>query len=487
MAQLRAVVLSSLAWTASIKYIAQGFSWICFLLIVRILDPADFGLMAEASLIIGFLSMMGELGVGAALIQKDDLSADEIARNFGLLLVVNGALCGLLLAGAPLIASYFNEPRLVPMLQVLSAIFILMALYALPQAALMREMEFKARSLIELLAAVSSSLTTLAAAYWGGGVWALVWGSLVLHLMFMVGYSVASSQRIWPQFSLVGMNRFISFGGYFTAERMVWYFSTKADIFIGGKFMPSNALGFYSVAMSLASLPLEKLTPILSQVAFPAFAKIQNDAQKVGAYFMKAVRLFANVVFPVCGGIIVAAPEGIRLILGDKWIELVVPLQLLALIVPLRCIGVLYSPALNGLGLPRVAFLNVAWSASIMGVAFLVGAWSVGLLGLCYAWVVGYLIVFVVISGPSLKCLGLSNSKLYAALFYPSIATVVMMSVVFGVARLLNGQPDVLVLGVKVFLGVAVYLALTVMFQGALIDEVRSLARREEPVIVQSI
>lgn len=482
MPQLRAAVLSSLAWTASTKYIAQGFSWLCFLLVVRILDPADFGLMAEASLTIGFFSMMGELGVGAALIQKDNLSTNEIARNFGFILIVNGALCVLLLAGAPLIASYFNEPRLVPMLQAMCAVFILMALYALPQSVLMREMEFKARSLIELMATVVSSLTTVTAAFGGAGVWALVWGSLALHAMFMVGYSVVSPQRIWPQFSLVGMSRFISFGGYLTAERMVWYFSAKADIFIGGKFLLSNALGIYSVAMSLASLPLEKLSPILTQVAFPAFAKIQNDHQKVGEYFLKAVRLFANVVFPVCGGIIIAAPEGVRLVLGDKWIGVIVPLQLLTLIVPLRCIGVLYSPALTGLGMPRVAFMNVVVNASIIGMAFVVGAWSAGLLGLCYAWVVGYLLVFVVISGPSLRCLGLSNRKLYAALFFPCTATIIMMVTVFGVAHLLSGQPDVLVLGVKVSLGMVLYLVLTISFQGALIDELRGLVKREHPV-----
>jgi teichuronic acid exporter len=481
-AQLRAAVLSSLAWTASTKYIAQGFSWICFLLVIRILDPEDFGLMAEASLIIGLFSMLGDLGVGAALIQKDNLSSDEIARNFGFLLIVNGALCVLLLSGASLIASYFNEPRLVPMLQALSAVFVLMALYALPQSVLMREMEFKARSLIELMATLVSSLTTVTAAYWGAGVWALVWGSLTLHAMFMVGYSVVSPQRVWPQFSLMGMNRFISFGGYVTAERMVWYFSTKADIVIGGKFLSSNALGIYSVAMSLASLPLEKLSPILTQVAFPAFAKIQNDPLKVGEYFLKAVRLFANVVFPVCGGIIVAAPEGIRLVLGDKWIGLVVPLQLLTLIVPLRCMGVLYSPALTGLGMPRVAFINVVINASIMTVAFIVGAWFAGLSGLCYAWGVGYLIVFVVISVPSLRCLGLSSRKLYAELLYPCAATVVMMVAVFGVAHLLGGQPDVLVLGVKVFLGMVLYLGLTVAFQGKLIDELRKLAKREQPI-----
>lgn len=483
MAQLRASVLSSLAWTASTKYIAQGFSWLCFLLVVRILDPADFGLMAEASLTIGFFSMMGELGVGAALIQKDNLSTDEIGRNFGFLLVVNGVLCVLLLTGASLIANYFNEPRLVPMLQTMSMVFILMALYALPQSALMREMEFKARSLVELIATMVSSLTTVLAAYWGAGVWALVWGSLALHAMFMIGYGVASPQRIWPQFSFVGMNRFISFGGYFTAERIVWYFSTKADIFIGGKFLSSNALGIYSVAMSLASLPLEKLSPILTQVAFPAFAKIQHDPSKAGEYFLKAVRLFANVVFPVCGGIIIAAPEGVRLVLGDKWIGVIVPLQLLAFIVPLRCMGVLYSPALTGLGMPRVAFMNVVVNASIMAVAFLVGAWFAGPLGLCYAWAIGYLIVFVVISGHSLRCLGLSNRKLYAELFYPCTATVVMMVVVFGVDRFLSGQPDVLVLGVNVFLGMALYLGLTVAFQGALIDELRGLAKREQPVV----
>lgn len=305
----------------------------------------------------------------------------------------------------------------------------------------------------------------------------------MLHVMFLAGYSVASPQRVWPQFSFVGMKKFISFGGYFTAERMVWYVSTKADIFIGGKFVPSTALGIYSVAMSLASLPLEKLSPILTQVAFPAFAKIQNDPSRVGEYFLKAVRLFANVIFPVCGGIIVTAPEGVRLVLGEKWIGVVVPLQLLALIVPLRCIGVLYSPALTGLGMPRVAFINVVTNASIMAVAFLAGAWAAGLLGLCYAWVVGYLIVFIVISGPSLRCLGLSSSKLYAALFYPSIATVVMMSVVFGIAQLLNGQPDVLVLGVKVVLGMALYLGLTVTFQEELIDELRRLVKREQPVV----
>ncbi|WP_336511698.1 oligosaccharide flippase family protein [Candidatus Accumulibacter phosphatis] len=117
------------------------------------------------------------------------------------------------------------------------------------------------------------------------------------------------------------------------------FFYSQADMFVAGKLLGKEALGFYSVAMHLASLPVQKVSGILNQVAFPAFSKIQNDSATVKLHVLKSVRILSFLSFPVLWGISSIAPEIVQLLLGPKWEPAILPLQILPMIMPLRMIS----------------------------------------------------------------------------------------------------------------------------------------------------
>jgi O-antigen/teichoic acid export membrane protein len=278
---------------------------------------------------------------------------------------------------------------------VLSIQFIVMAISIIPQSLLERQMRFKALSIVEFASAIVGSLATLLLALLGMEVWALVWGSISLLVVRTIALNIVCPFSWRPSFSIEGMFQIISFGSYITGSRVLWYFYTQADIFIVGRLLGKELLGFYSVAVQLASLPMEKVSGIVNQVAFPAFANIQNDRQKAGRHFLQSVRLMSIVAFPVLWGISSIAAEMLHILLGGKWQVAAIPLQLLTLVMPIRMISNLFSPALMGLGYANVHFRNVLLASLIMPVVIWAGShW--GITGVCLGWIIGFPLVFVV-------------------------------------------------------------------------------------------
>src|SRR5512142_2372920 len=155
---MREQVMSALRWTAGARLTAQIVTWAITLVVIRILSPADYGLLAMATGFIGFLSMFSEFGLGSAVVQKADVDVATLRRAFGVILAIHFLLAGVVLAAAPLVGHFFAEPRVVPIAQVLSAQFIFAAFAVIPDAMLQRRMEFRRRSLLDLSGAIVSSV-----------------------------------------------------------------------------------------------------------------------------------------------------------------------------------------------------------------------------------------------------------------------------------------------------------------------------------------
>lgn len=428
---LRAQVFTAIRWTASARMLSQLVTWAITLVVIRLLTPADYGLLAMATMFLGFLMMVADVGIGPALVQKPGLSERELRQAFGIVLVFHLALAAALAVAAPLIASFFDDARLVPIVRVLSLRLVIGAFAVVPDAALQRELEFRKRSLLDLAATVAGSLVTLSLALAGGGVWALVFGSMTSQALKTVGINLLARCLKWPEFSLAEVRSLLFFGGQATLARVIWFFLVQADAFIAGKWLGKEALGFYSVAMHLASLPNQRISALINEVAFPAFSRLQHDVPRVAANTLLGVRVLSMVSFPILWGISSVAPEIVRVFLGLKWTESILPLQILGLVMPLRMITNFVSNPIQGLGRFGVGLANVVVAFLVMVTAFAVGVqW--GLVGLCLAWLIGTPIVFLANMSRSTVVLGVPLNLLLASMARPAVTASVMYGVVVG-------------------------------------------------------
>jgi teichuronic acid exporter len=427
---LRQKVISGFMWLGSLTFLGQAITWGITLVVVRLLEPKDYGLLAMATVFIGFLTIVNEVGLGPAVIQKAGLNEQDLRNANGWVLVINVALFTAVFFSAPVIAWFFDEPRLVPIIRVLGLNFILISVYFLPQALLVREMNFKTRSIIDLIANLISSAVVLIFALAGFGVWALVLGPFGMHLFKALALNAIKAYRHKPALSRQGMRGMLIFGGYVSVTRVIWYFYSQADILICGKILGKDLLGLYSVSMQLVSIPMAKISPLLSQIGFSAFSRIQSDLNAVQANFLKAVQLVSVISFPLFWGLAIIAPEAIPWLLGAKWIDAVIPIQLLSIVMPIRFIGTVYAPLISGKGRPDVQMWNMVLAIIIMPTAFYIGSrW--GIVGLSLAWVIAYPLLFIIMTSRVLSTLNVPAGKFLNAISLPFFASCVMILGVF--------------------------------------------------------
>jgi len=301
---IRSKVMSALRWSAAARFTGQAVSWAVTIMVIRLLSPGDYGLMAMAMVVVSLLVLLNTLGLDAVLVQEKDLDEQKTRQIFGVVIVVNTLFFALVFGGAGTIAGFYGEAALQPILQVLSVQFLLLIFETLPQSKLERDIDFGKRSIVDFATLVIGSMTTLVLALTGFGVWALIWGTLATNATRMLGLNMITRNLVWPIFSLRGMGQHLSFGGFVTTDRGLWFLFSESDKFIGGKLLGNHLLGFYAVASQLASLPIHKISGLLNAVAFPAFshAHAHTSAATVQGYLLKATRILGIAAFPVFFG-----------------------------------------------------------------------------------------------------------------------------------------------------------------------------------------
>lgn len=477
-ASIKQSVLKAVGWAAATRFVAQLANWAMTLGTVRFLRPEDYGLMAMTMAIAGFIQSMSFVGLSDAIVQNRRIGEDELRSVFGLVLVVNAA-CLVLLCGLAYPAAWFyGEPRLVALLQCASLMFIPIALQAIPRATLEKKLDLKTVSRIELVSNVASGALVLVLAWAGAGVWALIWGMLCNALLRFVGFGLAVPYFRRPRFTLRNLGDILHFGGLRTGEQLLWALYTNSDVFVIGKLLGSEILGIYSVSYYIAALPIEKLAIVIKPVAFPAFARVQDDRVEALRYLEKALRLLAFLSLPVFCGIAATSPQIVAVALGPKWSEAVTPLAIVALGMALRPVGLVIPSFLMGIGEVGASFRNTLFATILFPLAFIVGGqW--GLVGVCAAWLVAYPLQLLNLMRRVALVTRTSIARLILPLMSPLAGSLIMCVAVRATAVLL---PDGLSAGRSlawlVAIGVLVYLGYAVLFLRPVIAELAGLFRR---------
>jgi teichuronic acid exporter len=468
-------VVASLLWLGSASLLGQIVSWLSTVFVIRLLTPADYGLMAMAGLPVGFLMVVGDLGVGTVIVQAPTLSRPKLQALFGACLVTSLLSGAVIFASAPLLAGFFAEPRLTPLVRALSLGFVFIGFSALPQALMARALQFDRKAKIDVLTALVSSVSALTLAMTGWGVWSLVGAVLVMQAFRAVASQIVHPCLYRPFPSLTELRSSLHFGGWVTLDRILWFGYMSVDVAIIGRALGGSLVGVYTVALSLAAIPLDKGMSVVNDISLSAFSRMQGDRERIRHGVLRALESVSLLAFPTFFGMAVVAPELVDVCLGPKWAEAVLPLQILCLVFPFRALGLSFAPALFGTGRPRVLVENNAITLAAVAVALAIGVhW--GVIGLCVGWVVGYLPVFGIVARRTLAALEIPARQVIAPLGF-SLAAALAMATAVAVARTLTGETlrPAFELATLVLFGAGTYGAMVLAFRPGTLRTLRAL------------
>ncbi|MCF8709536.1 lipopolysaccharide biosynthesis protein [Rhizorhapis sp. SPR117] len=389
-------IKSAVFWRSGSQIAAQIVSWVATLAVIRILDPADYGLFAMTQVVLTFLTFLNGYGLISALVQSESLDSFRLRQAFGLMILLNGGLALLqITVMAPLAADYYDQPMVAHLLRVQAALYLATPFIALPEVLMGRSLEFRRPAFVNLIAAAAAAATAISGALAGWGVWTLVYAPIAGFWVKGIGYMLAMRLFVWPSFNFRGTGGMIAFGGSLLGSQLFWMFQSQADIFIGGRMLSPHELGLYAEALFLTQIFASKFIPPLNDVAFPAYARMQGDLGKMAWSFCKAVKLILLISCPLYFGMAVTAEPLIETLFGEKWLDMAPLVTILAFAMPFMTVQVMFAPATNALGKPGITAKISAIGAILMPLAFLVGI-RFGAIGLAWTWLTAFPILTLI-------------------------------------------------------------------------------------------
>jgi O-antigen/teichoic acid export membrane protein len=471
-------VKGAVIWRSGSQFAGQLIAWTSTFLVIRMLEPSDYGLVAMTAVVLSFLDLFNGWGFASALVRDERINSRQIGQAFGMLLLLNGGLAAAQWLAAPIAADYFHQPMVADLLRVQALFFLATPFTALGNALLIRRMDFRRQSQVNLIAAVLSAVTALGCAVAGLGVWTLVAAPFVLWYARAIGMAIAARLWVRPIFRFAGAGAMARYGGAMILVQFCWFVQSQSDVFVAGRLTDAHRLGLYTTALFLTQIFAAKFVPPLNEVAFAAYSRIQNEPATMRAAFLKTVRLIMIAALPFYAGLAVTAGPLVGLFLGEKWIDVAALVPILACAMPLMTLQILFAPATNALGRPSVAVRTGIIGALIMPAAFLAGIqW--GTIGLAWAWLAGMAVLLAATILVSLPAIGVGRRALAGAIAPALAASAAMAAAVAALDSLLPGLGDAARLASLVPFGAAVYALLLFLFARPVVDEMRALVRRQ--------
>lgn len=438
---LKRAALSGARWTLGSRIGLQLITWPITILVMRLLEPGDYGVFALALVVAGFITLFSELGLGVALVQAPTVTDAQARMACSLVLLLNSVIAAAIVGVAPWVADLYAEEELALVMQVLTLELLLSAPAAVPLAMLERSLRFKAVSTGQLAGGLSAAATTLIAALLDAGVWALVAGNLAGSLVRSAVWIGAYGRPVRPgRLQLSTIRPMVKVSSHTLAGRALWYWSSQADQLVLGRLLTAGSLGLYNVASQLAMLPVNKVMEAVNRVAFPILSRLDSAAAEVQATHRRIAALLALYGFGICWGLAAVAPEFVQLVLGDKWRGAALPLATLALVAPLRMLCAFHYTVVTAIGVPEVATRELVFASVCIPAAVATGALLGGLQGAAWAWLLAYPAVYLVSTVLTGRALQLGPQRVARPLLAPLLAGLAMLAAAWACRAALGAQ-----------------------------------------------
>ncbi len=463
--------------------IRAAVSFLQIAILARLLEPTDFGLIAMVAVFVSFANIFIDLGVSNAIIHFRDIGPESLSSLYWLNVLSGATLTVALIAASPLVTWFYGEPRLEPLLRLLSLVFVVNA--GSQQLRVVAEKEFRFRDLakVEASAAVAGLVAAVTAAVLGAGVYALVAGQLTSAVTSNILAWVILSRGWRPmlRFRFKEVRRFLRFGSYVVGGNVFGTMNAQVDVLIGGRVLGAGPMGFYSLPQQLTGRLFALINPIVTRVGLPVISAIQEEEERVRFVYLRTIAMIAAVVFPLYMMALFFANEVVVVAFGTGWKPSVILLQLCAVRGMFTAVGNPVGNLLYGKGRADLGFKwngalvllypVVVWFGSRHGVEGL--AWSVlALTALLYVPAWWYLVR---------PTCGAGLAEYSRQLVRPLLISVVSVGAAYGATWPLSGA--FLRLGVGSALAVPLYLVLSHVFNRSWTASMRELLSRSKPTL----
>ncbi|MPT48749.1 MAG: lipopolysaccharide biosynthesis protein [Sphingobium sp.] len=473
-----AKVRTAIFWRSGGQIIAQMVSWTSTLLVMRLLTPGDYGLFAMTQVLLNFMQFLNGYGLVSALVQTKSLTSHQVRQAFGIMLLLNGTLAALQLIIAPFAADYYDQPLIADLLRVQALIYLSTPFIAIPEVLMARKLDFRRPAIVGLISSMVAALVALTGAFLGWGVWTLVFAPIAGFYVRGIGYLIISGFVPIPSFNFRGTGWMIAFGAPLLGSQFLIMVQTQTDIIIGGRMLPAHELGLYAEALFLTQIFVARVLPPLNDVAFPAYARMQEDRAALNHAFCRATRLIMMLACPVYLGMAVTAQPLVLTLFGPKWAAMVPFVAIIAASMPFYTLQQLLNPAMNAIGRPGLLMRIAAIGAVVMPLAYFVGI-QIGAIGLAWAWAVGIPILALVATRIATSAMDMDMADLLKAMIPGFSAAAIMALCVWAVDQLLpRTWATPLHLGALVATGAAVYTGVVLLAFPAVIRDFRDMLRK---------
>jgi len=391
----RQKTINGMLWSISERFSLQGVQLVVSIILARLLEPSQFGLIGMLSLFMALAQSILDSGFGSALIQKKDADHLDNCSIFYFNILVGIFLTLLLIVFAPAIAAFFDQPILIPLTRFLSLNIFINGFALVQSTILTKQMNFKAQLKINLISVVLSGMIGITLAYLGWGVWSLAMQSVLNTLFRTILYWISSTWKPSLIFSFTALGTMFSFGSKLLLSGLLdTFFQNIYQAFIGKMFSVSE-LGFYTRAKTMEQTAVTATSSSLGRVLFPAMSPLQDDINRLRQAYKKTIGVSLFFHFPLMFGLIGIADPLIRFLMTDKWAPSIPFFQLLCVAGLLYPLQVLNLNILKVKGRSDLFFRLEVIKKLVVALAILI-TYRWGVTGLIYGQIgtslIGYLL-----------------------------------------------------------------------------------------------
>jgi PST family polysaccharide transporter len=329
MTEFRRTVLRALGWSAGVKFIGQFVSIIFGIILARMLVPDDFGLIAMVMVFAGFAYLLTDVGLGSALVQKQNIESIHYTTVFWTNLSLGAFIALVFYVCAPLLAEFYHREEIELIAQILSIQFIVGALALVPRYVLVKNLDFRVISLADFFGMIVGGAIGIIMAYRGFGLWSLV--SQLLANSIFSALVIWINSRWLPElkYSKSALKEMFAFSFFVFATNSVQHSTRQLDKLLSGKFLGGEAAGLLDKAQSMMLFPVRNISHVVGSVMFPALSQIQGDLERTRKVYLMSIRAIAFVTFPMMAGIFSVAESFTLGILGQQWADMIPILRIL--------------------------------------------------------------------------------------------------------------------------------------------------------------
>lgn len=420
-----------------LRLVTQVISWLGTIYVVRRVGSHALGQYAVALMVFSYLALTYDGTLLETLVKcppspQNRRAIFSMVTLIGLLLAV-----GVIVLSGPL-GRLVHDASVPSLVIVVAGAFFLMSFGVVSQAELARQMAFLRLATIGAIQSVCVTLITVTLAFLGEGAWALAWGLIAGALIRVVLLNASNWGLSWPTVRLGQVFGHLRFGGILFADNLLWRWYTSLDTFLLGRWAGTAALGYYNLAQQVADLPLEKITTVVNDVSLPAYVELHKEEGVAARLLLETIRAHALAGFALFWGLAAVAAYAVPVIFGNQWGSAIFPLITLSLVAPLRLIGSIETPAMTGIGQPKILLRTKLIVAPCMTLALLVACRTWGIRGAALTWATVFPLCYSFAFRFVLRAAGIAYRQVFRAIRGPLVGAILMVLAVLTCERIVS-------------------------------------------------